>query len=137
MKRLVVAIAAMAVALTMAAPALAFWAWMRGAAVREFTEADWEIFETQARRALEEDADGVRTDWNNPDTGNHGSIRPLKTLSFNGQRCRQLAFRNVTATGIKDQAAYHLCQQEDGTWQFVAASEINAADAASASASSQ
>lgn len=124
-------ITAMTVMLMMAAPTSAFWAWMRGAAAREFTDADWELFQAQARRALEEDSDGVRTDWSNPETGNGGSIRPLKTLSLNDQRCRQIAFRNVTATGITGQAAYHLCKQEDGTWQFVAESEIDAANASS------
>lgn len=107
-----------------ALPASAFWAWMRGAALSKFTDADLEIFRVEARRVLDEEADGSRTDWTNPETGNGGSIKPLKTMTVDGQTCRQTAFRNVTATGIRGQSVYHLCRQDDDTWKFIAASSL-------------
>jgi surface antigen len=110
--------------LTLAVPASAFWGWMRGAALNEFTEADLAMLQSEARRVLDEDADGTRTDWTNPDTGNGGSIKPLKTLTVDGQTCRQTAFRQTTASGLKGQGVYHLCQQDDGTWRFIAASSV-------------
>jgi surface antigen len=112
------------VLLLTALPASAFWAWMRGAALSKFTDADLEIFRVEARRVLNEEPDGSRTDWTNPETGNGGSIKPLKTLTVDGQTCRQTAFRNVTASGIKGQVVYHLCHQDDDTWKFIAASSL-------------
>ena len=97
---------------------------MRGAALNEFTDADREMLQSEARRALDDDADGTRTDWTNPDTGNGGSIKPLKTLTVDGQTCRQTAFRQTTASGLKGQGVYHLCRQDDGTWRFIAASSV-------------
>lgn len=111
-----------------ALPASAFWAWMRGAALNEFTDADRDMLKAEARRVLDEEPDGSRTDWTNAETGNGGSIKPLKTLTVNGQTCRQTAFRQVTTSGLKGQGVYHLCRQDDGTWLFIASSSLKATD---------
>jgi len=124
MARRSVTILVLSVSLLAALPASAFWAWMRGAALNEFTDGDRDMLRAEARRVLDEEADGSRTDWTNPETGNGGSIKPLKTLTVDGQTCRQTAFRQVTASGLKGQAVYHLCQQDDGTWRFIAASSL-------------
>jgi surface antigen len=124
MARRSVTILILSMLLLAALPASAFWAWMRGAALNEFTDDDWDMLKTEARRVLDEDPDGSRTDWTNPETGNGGSIKPLKTLTVDGQTCRQTAFRQVSATGLKGQGVYHLCRQDDGTWRFIAASSV-------------
>jgi surface antigen len=108
-------------------PAWSFWSWMRDAALTEFTDSDWAILKTEARRVLEDEPDGKRVDWRNPETGNSGSIRAVASLSFNRQPCRKVAFRQVTAKGTKGQGVYHLCRQNDATWKFVDEATIRAA----------
>ncbi len=111
--------------LTLSLPAAAVWGWLRGAAITEFTDSDWVMLKAEARRVLDEVDDKTRVDWTNPETGNGGSMKPLTTFEVDGHTCRQMAFKQVTAKGIEGQAVYHLCQQDDSTWQFVAESELN------------
>jgi surface antigen len=96
--------------------ATAMWRWMRGAAITEFTQTDWEVFKTTATRALEEGEDGAVVEWENPETGAHGAVRPLETFTQAGLRCRRTAFRNETGRGVKGQSIYTMCKQEDGSW---------------------
>ena len=102
-----------------------FWGWMRGAVVNQFTDADWEILKSEARRTLDGTADGGQVDWSNPDSGNGGSIKPLESFVFQGQRCRKTAFRHTSADGLEGQGVYNLCRQDDGTWKFVADSSLD------------
>jgi surface antigen len=99
---------------------------MRGSAANEFKESDWDLFKAEMRQALEEGADGERFDWSNPKTGNSGSIRVLETTQAEGETCRKAAFRNVTAKGTRGQSVHYLCRQENGAWQFAAASAFEA-----------
>jgi surface antigen len=103
------------------------WTWMRGSALSEFTDVDWETFKTQAAIALTDNADGEQLNWTNPDTGSSGSIKPLSTFEFNAMNCRRAAFRNVTRKGVKGGGVYNLCQLATGEWMFVTDSEIDAA----------
>lgn len=64
---------------------LAEWAWLRGSAISEFTDGDWAIFRREATGVLEDGADGVTVEWNNPETGAHGAIKPLATFMFEGR----------------------------------------------------
>ncbi len=125
MARFSLTLFAFIVLLTASLPAAAVWEWMRGAAITDFTDSDWVILKAEARRVLDEVADKVQVDWSNPETGNGGSMKPLATFDVDGQTCRQMAFKQVTAKGIEGQAVYHLCRQDDLTWKFVAASELN------------
>lgn len=116
-----------ALAASFPGPGWTFWAWMHDAALTQFTDGDWDILKAETRRVLDDEPDGARTDWNNSETGNGGSIKALATLSLEAQPCRRVAFKNVTATGTEGQGVYHLCRQEDGTWKFVAEATIRAA----------
>lgn len=102
----------------MSVPAVANWSWLRGTAVSEFTDSDWEIFMQKAQGALEDGADGVVVDWENPKTGTHGQIKPLATFMFEGRPCRTAAFRTLTGRGTRGQSVYTVCQQSDGTWRL-------------------
>jgi surface antigen len=127
MARRSMALAILVTLSVVALPASAFWAWMRGAALDDFTERDWEILKAEARRVLDEEPDGTRVDWSNPETGTGGAIKPLRTVESEGRTCRQTAFRQFTASGKKGQAVYHLCRQDDGTWRFIAESSLKTA----------
>ena len=52
----------------------------------------------------------------------------LATFSHQGQVCRRAAMRNLTFRGRDEKSAYSLCQQADGTWEFVSESELLATD---------
>jgi surface antigen len=97
---------------------MATWAWLQGSAISEFTDSDWEVFKREGVKVLEDGADGVTVDWENPETGAHGSIKPLATFMYEGRPCRTTAFRNFSRRGTKGQSVQTVCLQSDGTWKL-------------------
>lgn len=57
--------------------------------------------------------------WNNPDSGNYGTITPTRSGSTNdGRVCRE--YTQTIYVGGKQQSGYGTaCQQSDGSWQIV------------------
>lgn len=57
--------------------------------------------------------------WNNPDSGNYGTITPTRSGTDNGGRvCRE--YSQTIYVGGKSQSGYGTaCQQSDGSWQIV------------------
>jgi surface antigen len=115
--------------LLLSQPAQGAWQWLRGSALTDFTDSDWEIIKATAREVLNEKPDREQVNWSNPDTGNRGSIMVLATFTHEGRICRRTAMRNLTHRGREDRAAYSLCQQADGDWIFVAESALLGAPA--------
>lgn len=71
-----------------------------------------------AQQAFEQNQAGQPSVWNNPDTGNSGSITPTKTYQLaNGQYCRQYQ-QTITIGGEQHQTYGTACRQADGTWQI-------------------
>lgn len=72
-----------------------------------------------AQKAFESSQAGQPTVWNNPDSGNSGSITPTRTYQLaNGQYCRQYE-QTINISGQQPQQAYGTaCRQPDGTWQI-------------------
>ncbi|HYC04733.1 MAG TPA: RT0821/Lpp0805 family surface protein [Azospirillaceae bacterium] len=57
--------------------------------------------------------------WNNPDTGNRGTIQPRRTYTSNdGRTCRDYS-HTVYVNGQPQEANGTACRQEDGTWTLV------------------
>ncbi len=104
--------------------AFAFWGWMRGAAVQDLTDADWEILKANARNTLDSVADGEQVNWRNEETGNRGAMKAIMTFRYENQTCRRMAFLNVSSKGQRGVANYNLCKQPDATWKFVADSVV-------------
>jgi surface antigen len=100
------------------------WQWLRGSALTDFKDSDWEIIKATARVVLNDKPDREQVNWSNPDTGNRGSIMALATFTHQGRTCRRAAMRNLTHRGREDRAVYSLCQQADGDWIFVAESAL-------------
>jgi len=117
--------------LAAALPGHAVWHWMRGAAVTDFHDSDWALLKEAAQDMLNNRPDGEQVNWSNPETGNRGSLIVLATFNHQDQVCRRAAMRNLTFRGRDEKAAYSLCQQTDGTWAFVAESELLAEETAS------
>ena len=71
-----------------------------------------------ASAAFEQNRSGQPSAWNNPESGNHGSITPTKTYQLaNGQYCREYK-QDVFIGTEKQQTSGTACRQADGTWQI-------------------
>ena len=72
-----------------------------------------------ASHSLEHEASGEQTSWSNPDSGNHGTITPVRTYQEpSGQYCREYQ-QTVTVGGSTEQAYGTACRQPDGSWKVV------------------
>lgn len=57
--------------------------------------------------------------WNNPDSGNYGTVTPVRDgTSSAGQYCREFQ-QTVTIGGQTENAYGTACRQPDGSWQIV------------------
>lgn len=78
--------------------------------------------ETYAQRAASQAYGaplGETIRWNNPQSGNSGTITPLRDgYASNGSYCREYQ-QTVYVGGRAQQASGTACQQPDGTWRIV------------------
>jgi len=82
-------------------------------------KADQLYAERTADVALESNPSGQSSTWSNPDSGNSGTITPVRTsYSDAGQPCREYQ-QTVTIGGETQQAYGTACRQEDGSWRIV------------------
>ncbi|MDX9689703.1 MAG: glycine zipper 2TM domain-containing protein [Proteobacteria bacterium] len=62
---------------------------------------------------------GQQITWNNPQSGNAGTIVPVRDGYANdGAYCREFQ-QTITVGGQKQQAYGRACQQPDGSWKIV------------------
>ena len=62
---------------------------------------------------------GQQITWNNPQSGNAGTIVPVRDgYSNDGAYCREFQ-QTITVGGQKQQGYGRACQQRDGSWQIV------------------
>jgi len=79
---------------------------------------DKQMATAAAQQAFEQNRTGQAAVWNNPDSGNSGSITPTKTYQLaNGQYCRQYQ-QTIVVGGEQHQAYGTACRQADGTWKI-------------------
>lgn len=70
-----------------------------------------------AQRAFEGARTGQAVAWENPDTGNSGSITPTQTYQIaNGQYCRRYT-QDITIGGEQHETHGTACRQPDGSWE--------------------
>ncbi len=79
---------------------------------------DKQMASQAATRAFEQNASGQASVWNNPDSGNSGTVTPTKTYQLaTGQYCRE--YRQTITIGGEPQQSYGTaCRQADGTWKI-------------------
>ena len=71
-----------------------------------------------AQQAFENNRAGQPSVWQNPDTGNSGSMTPTRTYQIaNGQYCREY-HQTIVVGGEQHQAYGTACRQPDGTWSI-------------------
>jgi surface antigen len=88
-----------------------------GAIGRRLDQKDKQMAAEAAHRAFESNRSGQESVWNNPDSGNHGSITPTKTRQLaNGQYCREYR-QDIWIGEEKEQTYGTACRQADGSWQ--------------------
>jgi surface antigen len=79
---------------------------------------DKQMASQAAQQAFENSQAGQPTVWNNPDSGNSGSITPTRTYELaNGTYCRQYQ-QTITIGGEPQQSYGTACRQPDGTWKI-------------------
>lgn len=62
---------------------------------------------------------GETISWNNPNTGNYGTVTPVRDgYSSGGRYCRE--YQQTVYVGGKQESAYgQACRQPDGSWEVV------------------
>lgn len=62
---------------------------------------------------------GETVSWNNPDSGNSGSVTPTRDgYSSSGRYCRE--YQQTIVVGGQEETAYGTaCQQPDGSWEII------------------
>lgn len=79
---------------------------------------DKEMAAQAAQKAFADSKTGQPTVWNNPDTGNSGTVTPTRTYQLaNGTYCREYK-QTITVGGEQQQAYGTACRQPDGTWKI-------------------
>ena len=93
---------------------------LAGAAVGDRMDAADKRQQTQAaQKAFETTPSGQSVAWRNPDSGNSGTVTPLRTYQApSGQYCREYQ-QTIMIGGEKHQAYGTTCRQPDGSWKIV------------------
>jgi surface antigen len=79
--------------------------------------ADHLALDSALQDALENNASGESESWQNPDTGDAGSVRPIRTfVSASGLPCREY---DVAAAQGEGSQSYRdvACRDVDGVWK--------------------
>lgn len=91
--------------------------WLGDAPIRYFSEKDSELMKSSVQKALNSNDDGVKLEWENPETGHKGSVTPLDRKKIQGLICRDAQIFN-SAGGRTANSRFTLCQHEDGAWKL-------------------
>ncbi|HKO68189.1 MAG TPA: RT0821/Lpp0805 family surface protein [Burkholderiaceae bacterium] len=78
---------------------------------------DVEIARAAIRTALDSGPDGQAQTWSNPKTKASGTVKPTKTFSKDGMRCRTADF-STSAGGERGASTWNLCKTKEG-WKVV------------------
>lgn len=81
-------------------------------------EYDKVMLQKSSQQALEFTPSGSSVAWNNPDSGNHGTITPTKTVKQGNSYCREYQQEIVVGGEVK-KAYGKACRQADGQWKIV------------------
>ena len=92
--------------------------WLRGREGLRLTADDFALQRAAIRRTLDEEPDGGRGTWENPDTGHSGEVLPLRTSVRDDQRCR--VFRLIMRGAQTRDLEFRACKQPDGEWRIPA-----------------
>ena len=82
-------------------------------------EVDRARLEQAQSDSLENGKIGETTGWSNPDTGNSGSVSPVRTYQNSaGQYCREFQ-QEIIVDGQTEQGFGTACRESDGNWRII------------------
>ncbi len=85
---------------------------------RSLDRADRMAMGQNAQYSLEYTRTNETTSWRNPDSGNSGSLTPVRTYQQGAEQyCREYR-QTVDIAGQQQQAYGTACRQPDGTWMI-------------------
>ena len=94
-------------------------AWFGGEIGESLDKADRAYMERNIQKSLEHSKPGATLSWNNPDSGNSGTVTPAqKFKKANGQYCREFE-QTVHVNGKEQTATGRACREPDGAWKIV------------------
>jgi surface antigen len=106
-------------ALAMTAIGALAGAWAGSEVGKSLDRADKLEMERTTQTSLERLPTRQRSEWRNPDTGNYGSVTPVRTYqSAAGQSCREYQ-QTITVGGRTEEGYGTACRQPDGSWKIV------------------
>ncbi|QQP92091.1 glycine zipper 2TM domain-containing protein [Skermanella sp. TT6] len=105
--------------LAMTAGGVLLGALLGGEVGRSLDRAD-QAYATQAADRAYSAPVGETIRWQNPESGNYGTVTPIREgrNTQTGQYCREFN-QTIYVGGRAEQATGRACQQQDGTWQIV------------------
>ncbi|MBX6367259.1 MAG: glycine zipper 2TM domain-containing protein [Rhodospirillales bacterium] len=93
-------------------------AFLGGEIGRSLDHADRLAMQSTTRTALETGRTGEPLRWQNPQTGNFGTVTPLATTESDGTICRTYE-QTITVAGRLQTGYGTACRQPDGQWRIV------------------
>lgn len=89
-----------------------------GAVGNALDQKDKEMAQQAAQRAFENSRSGESSAWQNPDSGNSGSVTPTRTYqATGGQYCREYE-QDIVVGGKREKTYGTACRQANGSWQI-------------------
>jgi surface antigen len=89
-----------------------------GLAGNMLDQRDRRLAAEATQRALETGATGSELPWRNPDTGNSGTVTPVRTYQqASGRYCREYQ-SEIVVGGKTHQGFGTACRMPDGSWQI-------------------
>ena len=84
------------------------------------TKQDFDMMDNAVKNGIHGKPVGSIAKWSNPTSGNSGSIKLIKKLVLNKQKCEELAYTNRSSgTAIHTEHLHFTsCLQPDGTWKL-------------------
>lgn len=84
----------------------------------EFQEGDRPLLDEALEKQLTDGQIGGIESWNNPESGNHGTMTLQNSYSFESLSCRRIR-HDIRIAGKADTFAFVIdyCQTPDGTWK--------------------
>lgn len=85
--------------------------------VTQMKESDWELESEVFLKTVEEASDGTSLEWENPETGNSGTITALKRFQGpQGEPCRRIR-ETFKSKSYDSQYTLSVCKNADGEWK--------------------
>lgn len=85
---------------------------------KALTCEDQQQVQATTQQSLETQQTGTASAWQNPDSGNSGTVTPTRTYQqADGRYCREFQ-QTITVDGETESGYGTACRQEDGSWQI-------------------